>query len=48
MKDALRDLDFSSAHGNKVLATTCEDGTCVLWEWASGTQIAAVDLPSGR
>jgi hypothetical protein len=40
-------MDFSPAHKDKVLATTCEDGTCILWAWERQLQIAALELPAG-
>ncbi|KAK9814839.1 hypothetical protein WJX72_012445 [[Myrmecia] bisecta] len=47
LEDSLRDVDFSPVHRNKVLATTCESGSCVLWHWEKGQQIAALELPAG-
>lgn len=43
----MRDLDFSPAHKDKVLATTCEDGSCILWAWERQLQIAILELPQG-
>ena len=47
MPDAVRDVDFSPAHHNRVLATTCEDGSCVLWEWSTRRRLTTLQLPAG-
>ena len=47
LRDAVRDVDFSPAHKDKVLAATCEDGSCTLWAWEKQLQIASLDLPQG-
>ncbi|BDA49251.1 probable prolactin regulatory element-binding protein [Coccomyxa sp. Obi] len=47
LRDAVKDLDFSPAHKDKVLAATCEDGSCSLWAWEQQLQIAILDLPQG-
>ncbi|CAL8464126.1 g3661 [Coccomyxa elongata] len=47
LKDAVKDLDFSPAHKDKVLVATCEDGSCSLWAWERQLQIATLDLPQG-
>lgn len=31
----------------QVLATACEDGSCILWHWSDGTQIDQLQLPAG-
>lgn len=48
LRDAVKDLDFSPAHKDKVLAATCEDGSCTLWAWERQLQIAVLDLPQGQ
>lgn len=48
LKDPVKDLDFSPAHKDKVLAATCEDGSCSLWAWERQLQIATLDLPPGE
>ena len=48
LRDAVKDLDFSPAHKDKVLAATCEDGSCSLWAWEQQLQIAVLDLPQGE
>ncbi|KAK9868382.1 hypothetical protein WJX84_002942 [Apatococcus fuscideae] len=45
MRDALRDVDFSPAHRSRILAATAEDGTCALWHWERGEQVAVMELP---
>lgn len=30
-----------------MLATTSEDGACVLWAWESGVQVERLELPPG-
>ncbi|KAK9832796.1 hypothetical protein WJX81_001956 [Elliptochloris bilobata] len=47
MAVAFRDLDFSPAHSDKVLATTSEDGACVLWAWDAGVRAEQLELPPG-
>ena len=47
LKDALRDLDFSRAHRDRVLITCCEDGSCSLWETETGTRLSSLELPEG-
>jgi WD40 repeat protein len=47
LKDSVRDVDFSPAHHHRVLVTTGEDGSCILWEWQSGEQILRLALPGG-
>ena len=47
MKDAIRDIDFSRAHKDKVLVTTCEDGSCSLWETDTGNCLTTLELPAG-
>ena len=47
LPDGVRDVDFSAGHHNRVLCTTCEDGSCVLWEWEKGEQITRLALPAG-
>ena len=47
MRDALRDVDFSPAHRSRILAATAEDGTCALWHWERGEQVAVMELPPG-
>ncbi|KAK9808182.1 hypothetical protein WJX73_005830 [Symbiochloris irregularis] len=46
LKDALRDIDFSPGHKDKVLVTTCEDGTCTLWQTDTGMRITSLSLPA--
>ncbi len=48
MRDALRDVDFSPAHRNRILAATAEDGTGALWHWERGQQVAVLELPPGK
>ena len=43
----MRDVDFSPAHQSRVVATTCEDGSCVLWEWRSRRRLSNLQLPTG-
>eukprot|EP00884_Botryococcus_braunii_P014330 jgi/Botrbrau1/22899/Bobra.0065s0052.2 len=45
LREAARDVDFSPAHSNQVLAVTCEDGSCSLWEWERGVCITRLELP---
>ncbi|KAK9844529.1 hypothetical protein WJX74_003654 [Apatococcus lobatus] len=45
MRDALRDVDFSPAHRNRILAATAEDGTGALWHWERGQPVASLELP---
>ncbi len=47
LPDAVRDVDFSPTHQNRVLATTCEDGSCVLWEWSTRRRLFTLQLPAG-
>lgn len=47
MRDALRDVDFSPAHRNRILAATAEDGTGALWHWERGQPVASLELPPG-
>ena len=47
LPDAVRDVDFSPAHQNRVVATTCEDGSCVLWEWRTRQRLSSLQLPPG-
>ena len=47
LPDAVRDVDFSPAHQNRVVATTCEDGSCVLWEWSTRRRLSTLQLPPG-
>ena len=46
-KDALRDLDFSRAHKDRVLVSACEDGSCSLWETETGDCLTTLELPAG-
>lgn len=46
LTDAVRDIDFSRAHAhNKVIAVTCEDGTCSLWIWSEQMCVENLVLP---
>ena len=47
LPDAVRDVDFSPTHQNRVLASTCEDGSCVLWEWSSRRRLFTLQQPAG-
>mmetsp|Transcript_10317 Transcript_10317/g.31048 ORF Transcript_10317/g.31048 Transcript_10317/m.31048 type:complete len:383 (-) Transcript_10317:443-1591(-) len=45
LKDGVRDMDFSAAHQNRVLAIACEDGSCGLWDWEKGSLLLPLQLP---
>ena len=47
MPDGLRDVDFSGGHQQRVVAVTCEDGSCSLWDWERGLQLLKLALPEG-
>lgn len=52
LPDGVKDLDFASVRGGPagagpLLAATCEDGKCSLWDVASSTQLCTLQLPKG-
>jgi hypothetical protein len=47
LPDGLRDVDFSGGHQHRVVAATCEDGSCSLWDWERGLQLLKLALPEG-
>lgn len=38
---------YSGDHGVQVLVTTCEDGTCSLWQAETGEHITSLSMPAG-
>jgi hypothetical protein len=47
LPDGWRDVDFSGGHQQRVVAVTCEDGSCSLWDWERGLQLLRLALPEG-
>ena len=47
LPDGLRAVDFSGGHQQRVVAATCEDGSCSLWDWERGLQLLKLALPEG-
>ena len=47
LREAVRDLDFSRAHKDCVLAVCCDDGSCSLWDTQTGSQLSRLELPQG-
>ena len=50
LPDGVKDVDFSAergAPGPPLLAATCDDGSCSLWEAATGAPVCALALPKG-
>ena len=47
LPDGIKDLDFSGAHQQRVLAVACEEGSATLWDWEHAARLIKLELPEG-
>ncbi len=40
----IRQLNFSPAHGNRLLTTVDDDGRCILWHWERAQQLVTLQV----
>lgn len=48
LKDGLKDVDLYNHHGRLLMATTCENGTCQVWDTEQAIELCQLQIPKGE